>query len=141
LDYNGKNLTEKDFNRLSEGDQSKVYDYIMLNCKYANSHEFMPLKNSAIIAISYCKKAYWGICNLKTHQYSFVELRKLNNDIFGTFMYFHPAGITDNEYIFSMPAEVMIKDKTNSFYQKNIEILKGVNDLSNPVLLFAKPKI
>ncbi len=141
LDYNGKNLTEKEFNRLPEADQSKVYDYIMLNCRHANSCEFIPLKNSAIIAVSYCQKAYWGICNLKTHQYSFVELRKLNNDIFGTFMYFHPAGITDDEYIFSMPAEVMIKDKTNSFYQKNIETLKEVNDLSNPVLLFAKPKI
>ncbi|MFA6127861.1 MAG: 6-bladed beta-propeller [Bacteroidales bacterium] len=141
LDFNGKNFTENDFNRLSAADQNSVHDYIMLNCKYVRSIGFIPLKNSAIISAVYCKKAYWGICNLKTHQYSLVELRKLNNDIFGTFMYFHPVGITDDEYIFSMPAEVMIKDKTNNFYQKNSEILKEVDELSNPVLLFAKSKI
>jgi len=141
FDFNGKNLTERGFNRLSATDQNEVYDYIMQNCRYVWSHGFMPLRNSAIISIIYCKKAYWGICNLNTHQYTIVELKKLNNDIFGTFMYFHPTGITDDEYIFSMPAEVMIKDKTNSFYKKNIEILKGVTELSNPVLLFAKSKI
>ena len=102
---------------------------------------FLPLKNSAFINMVNSKTAYWGIYNLDTHQYSFVPLKKLTNDIFGPFVVLLPAGITKDEFIFTVPPDKLIKDKTSSFYKKYAKVLDGLTELSNPVLLLAKPKI
>jgi hypothetical protein len=37
--------------------------------------------------------SFWGIYNLNNNQYSFVRMKNLNNDIFGSFMYFHPKEV------------------------------------------------
>ena len=141
LDFNGKNFTHQDFGRLSLSEQSNLYDYLMNSGKYMMCQAFLPLKNSAFINMVNSKTAYWGIYNLDTHQCSFVPLKKLTNDIFGPFVVLLPAGITKDEFIFTVPPDKLIKDKTSSFYKKYNKVLDGLTELSNPVLLLAKPKI
>ena len=41
----------------------------------------------------------------------------------------------------SKSPDKLIKDKTSSFYKKYSKVLDGLTELSNPVLLLAKPKI
>ncbi len=141
FDFNGKNFTKKDFDRLSPAEQENVHDYLLKGGRYAMCAGFLPLKNSAILSILYSGNAYWGMYNLSTNQYSMVPLKKLTNDIFGPFMYFHPSGIVNDAYVFAMPPDILIKDKSNSFYKKYNKVLDGITELSNPVLLVAKAKI
>jgi len=141
LDFNGYNFTKNDFDRLPMTEQDNLYDYLRNSGKYVMCHGFLPLKNCAFISMNYSNTAYIGFYNLKTDQYSFVQLRKLTNDIFGPFMVLLPTGVTNDEFIFSVPPDKLIKDRNSSFYKKNIEILGGITELSNPVLLFSKSKI
>lgn len=141
LDFSGMNFTKRDFDRLPLNDQQNLFDYLKASGKYMHCNGFLPVKDQAYIGINKSNAAYWGFYNLSTNHYSFVPLKQLVNDIYGSYNYFHPIGITRDEFIFSASPDKLTKDKTSNFYKKYSKVLDGLTDLSNPVLLFAKSKI
>ncbi|MCX6226650.1 MAG: 6-bladed beta-propeller, partial [Bacteroidia bacterium] len=141
LDFSGMNFTKRDFDRLALNEQEKLHEYLLASSKYVTCRGFLPVKQQAFVIVTTSNKAYWGLYNLATNQYSFVALPKLVNDIYGSYSYFHPIGITRDEFIFPASPDKLTKDKTSSFYKKYNKVLDGLTELSNPVLLFAKSKI
>jgi len=141
MDFCGMNFTKRDFDRLAKNEQENLHEYLLASSKYVTCRGFLPVKQQAFFFLSTSNKAYWGLYNLATNQYSFVALPKLVNDIYGSYSYFHPIGITRDEFIFSATPDKLIQDKTSSFYKKYSKVLDGLTELSNPVLLLAKSKI
>lgn len=141
IDLNGKNFTNDDFNDLSQGQKENLFDYTMNGNKYVRCLAFLPINNYVFMILSYSKAAYWGIYNLENDEYKFINMSKVNNDIFGSFQYFHPKGIINQELVFPIPPHKLIKDKSSDFYKNNIEKLSKINEYSNPVLLLAKVKM
>ena len=139
IDFDGRNFTQKDFDRLSPADQNNLFDYILKGGKYIRCLGFLPLENQVFMTLVYSNNPYWGIYNLATNNYRFAKMKSIENDIFGSFIYLHPKGLTKSEFIFAVPPDKLIKDKNSKFYAKYKSVLDGVDELSNPLLLLAKP--
>ncbi len=141
IDFNGKNFTNSDFEKLSDGEKNNLFDYLLKGGKYANCVGFLPVKNRLYMVVLYSGSAYWGFYNMDTNEYSFVSNKNIKNDIFGSFMYFNPTGATEDEYILAVPSYKIIGDNTTDFYLKHHNIIDLLSEESNPVLLLAKAKI
>ena len=139
IDFNGKNFTSHDFARLSESDKNDLFGYQKRN-GYARLISFLPCQDYIFMSIIY-QTSLVCLFNIKSGKYEFVNMKKIQNDIFGSFIPLYPKGVTDTEYIFAISPNKFIRDKTSSFYLSNIKILEGLTDYSNPVLVFAKPTL
>ncbi len=141
LDFYGKNFTANDFESLSEGEKNNLFDYLLKGGKYARCTNFLTVQNHACMMVLYSNVAYWGIYNLNTHNHTFVNYKNIKNDIFGTYVYYSPSGVTDTGLAIAVQADKLTHDKSNSFYIKHKDNLSGLNENSNPILLLAKMKI
>lgn len=136
FDFNGKNFTRKDFNYLSTKDKNSVGNYILESGKYIGCFGFLPLNSTAFMVLRYASESYVGYYNFDTKKYFFINQHSLVNDFTDSFMYFHPKGVTKDEFIFSLPASQI----NNGILFKKYD-LGVLNRYSNPVLLLAKPKV
>jgi len=139
VNFNGRNFTSEDYSRLSEADKNNISEYQFNDRHHLWCVGFLPCQDHVFLAINYRGQGHLGLYNLKTDNKEFVDVSKIENDLFGIHVPFYPRGVTENEYIIDISPHALIDDKTSAFYLANKTILENLSEYSNPVLLFAKP--
>jgi len=141
IDFNGKNFTQLDYEQLPAGDKSNVADYERKSNKFVRCYGFYPLTNSIILSLGHANKSFTGIYNIESRVYLGINQLNLSNDIFGSYIYFNPVGVSGENYIFAVEPSKLLKNRSSDFVKKNVEKLRNTNEHSNPVLFVAKSKI
>lgn len=139
FDFNGKNFTKRDYENLSERNKNNLYDYLLKSGNYVRCLSFLAIDSIAHFGMTYAQNGYTGFLNMNTNEYYFVNVKKLNNDLFERFFYFHPVGLTSDRFIVSVPASKIINSDLSKLLQLNKKEIKKIDENSNPVLLFIKP--